>query len=166
MNIPLANGKPVSLLPVPMPVKNIGHDYAKEWSIDKDATCTQPGSKSHHCTRCKDKTEITEIPAKGHDFGEWVVITRPTATEDGFKVRTCSECHMEETEVILRLSLAIDINGNGSVNMQDLRLLLQHLADEDALIAEGAGDLNYDGAVNMMDARLLQQHLAGYQLEF
>lgn len=47
-----------------------GHACSEEWTIDVEATCTTPGSKSHHCTRCDAKTDVTEIQATGHSYGE------------------------------------------------------------------------------------------------
>ena len=44
----------------------LGHNHSEAWTVDKAATCTEKGSKSHHCTRCDDKADITEIPANGH----------------------------------------------------------------------------------------------------
>ncbi|MDD3832043.1 MAG: hypothetical protein PHW00_05265, partial [Clostridia bacterium] len=44
----------------------LGHDYATEFTIDTQATCTIVGSKSHHCSRCDSTTDVTEIPATGH----------------------------------------------------------------------------------------------------
>jgi hypothetical protein len=38
------------------------HNYSEEWTIDRDATTEEAGQKSHHCTVCGDKTDITEIP--------------------------------------------------------------------------------------------------------
>ena len=40
----------------------VGHDYSKEWTIDKEATYYEDGSKSHHCTRCDAKIDVTVIP--------------------------------------------------------------------------------------------------------
>ena len=40
----------------------LGHDYLQEWTIDKEATYYEEGSKSHHCTRCDDITDVTVIP--------------------------------------------------------------------------------------------------------
>ena len=40
----------------------LGHDYSKEWTIDKEATYYEDGSKSHHCSRCDDITDVTVIP--------------------------------------------------------------------------------------------------------
>ena len=40
----------------------VGHDYSKEWTIDKEATYYEDGSKSHHCSRCDAKVDVTVIP--------------------------------------------------------------------------------------------------------
>ena len=40
----------------------LGHDYSKEWTVDKEATYYEDGSKSHHCTRCDAKIDVTVIP--------------------------------------------------------------------------------------------------------
>ena len=42
-----------------------GHSFSTEWTVDVEATETTPGSKSHHCTVCDAKTDVTEIPATG-----------------------------------------------------------------------------------------------------
>ena len=48
--------------------------YYGEWDVTKDATCTEAGVKTRECRwpLCEHK-ETCEIPAKGHDFGEWTV---------------------------------------------------------------------------------------------
>ena len=66
----------------------LGHDYSTEWTIDVPATCTQNGSKSHHCTRCTDKKDVTEITATGHVGG--------TATCEEKAV--CVVCHEQYGE--------------------------------------------------------------------
>ncbi|MDE7164770.1 MAG: leucine-rich repeat protein [Clostridiales bacterium] len=43
-------------------INALNHDWRTEWSIDIEATTEHSGSKSHHCTRCSEKTDITEIP--------------------------------------------------------------------------------------------------------
>ena len=40
----------------------LGHDYSKDWTIDKEATYYEDGSKSRHCSRCDDITDVTVIP--------------------------------------------------------------------------------------------------------
>ena len=45
-----------------------GHSFSTEWTVDVEATETTPGSKSHHCTVCDAKTDVTEIPAIGPKY--------------------------------------------------------------------------------------------------
>ncbi|MDE6373646.1 MAG: hypothetical protein K2L72_04020, partial [Clostridia bacterium] len=46
----------------------LGHDFATDFTEDKAATCTEKGSKSKHCSRCGEKTEITEIAITAHNL--------------------------------------------------------------------------------------------------
>ena len=83
---------------VDVPVKV--HDYSDEWTVDVEAACND-GSKSHHCTRCDAKTDITVIPATGkHSFGDWKITKAATCTATGTKTRTCSVCKKVETQTI------------------------------------------------------------------
>ena len=84
-------------------VNALGHDYSKDWTIDKKATCTQEGSKSHHCTRCDEKVDVTVIPKTSHNFDDGVITTSPTCTKDGVKTYTCKDCKTTKTEVIKAL---------------------------------------------------------------
>ena len=84
-------------------VNALGHDYSKEWTIDKEATCTQEGSKSHHCTRCDSKADVTFIPKISHNYDDGVITTSPTCTKDGVKTYTCKDCKTTKTEVIKAL---------------------------------------------------------------
>ena len=65
----------------------LGHDYGSEWIVDVASTCTTIGSKSHHCSRCDDKADITETPATGHSYES--VVTGPACTEKGYTTHTC-----------------------------------------------------------------------------
>ncbi|MBR2446720.1 MAG: hypothetical protein IKB28_08690 [Clostridia bacterium] len=49
-------------------VEALDHDYSEQFTTDKEATCTEAGSKSRHCSRCDSTTEVTEIPAIQHDW--------------------------------------------------------------------------------------------------
>ena len=49
-------------------VSALDHSYSTEWTIDKEATCTETGIKSHHCIRCSARTDETEIPLSKHNF--------------------------------------------------------------------------------------------------
>lgn len=44
----------------------LGHDWEEEYTIDKEATCTEEGSKSIHCKNCDAIKDSMAIPATGH----------------------------------------------------------------------------------------------------
>ena len=68
-------------------VKALGHDMG-EWEVEKEATCTEGGSKKRVCQRdgC-DRTETEKIKASGHSHTS--EITAPTCTEKGYTTHTC-----------------------------------------------------------------------------
>ena len=86
-------------------IEALGHNYSDEWTVDKEATCEEAGSKSHHCTRpdCDSKTEVTEIAALGHEWGEGKETKAPTCTEAGEKTYTCTRCNATKTEEVAAL---------------------------------------------------------------
>lgn len=55
------------------------------------ASCT----KETVCSACNGT-----VPALGHDFGQWQVLTAPNCTKKGAQERICSRCHYSETEDI------------------------------------------------------------------
>lgn len=73
-------------VPEPEPVHE--HNYRKE--ITKMPTCTEPGIETYTCDCGDSYTE--EIPAKGHDEGEWSTVVEPTCTTEGKKVLKCTTC--------------------------------------------------------------------------
>ena len=82
-----------------------GHAYSEEWTIDVEATCTTPGSKSRHCTRCDAKTDVTEIQAIGHQT-ELQKAKDATCTEEGYTGdKVCTVCGevVEQGTVIAKL---------------------------------------------------------------
>ena len=93
-----------------IPVIGHVHQYDTEWTIDKEATCTVAGSKSHHCSGCDDKIDVTVIPAPGHNYGQ-LISQDKTCTEDGMEAHyKCSICNtyfnidqeeVEESSLIL-----------------------------------------------------------------
>ena len=89
-------------------IEALGHAYSDEWTVDKEATCEEAGSKSHHCTRpgCDSKSEVTEIAALGHEWGEGTETKAPTCTEAGEKTYTCTRCNATKTEAIEALGHA------------------------------------------------------------
>lgn len=66
--------------------------------MDKEATCTEDGSRHRVCSVCNE--EETEIIPAAHQFGAWESITAPTCTEKGSEQRICSICKEVETRNI------------------------------------------------------------------
>lgn len=69
-----------------------GHDYSKEWTIDKEATCLEEGSKSHHCVRCGDKTDVTSITKINHALDKTEAKQATHLTEGNIAYWQCSSC--------------------------------------------------------------------------
>ena len=70
-----------------------GHDYGSEWIVDQEASCIAEGSKSHHCSHCDAKSEVTAILALGHSAVK-TEAKAPTATEVGnIEYWYCSVCN-------------------------------------------------------------------------
>ena len=104
-----------------------------EWTVTKEASTTEPGSKTHSCSVCGFE-ETLEIPVLSHthsygtdwknnetshwhectcgdktdmtehSFGEWTVTKEASTTEPGSKTHSCSVCGFEETLEIPVLS--------------------------------------------------------------
>ena len=86
----------------------LNHVYSNDFTVDKEATCKEAGSKSRHCLRegCTSKTDITEIPKSIiHDMEEDEEKSIPaTCLTAGLEVKRCRVCGKEESTVIPRLS--------------------------------------------------------------
>ena len=71
---------------------------------EKPATCTESGhTAGTKCSVCgATLSGMEEIPALGHDWGEWTVTTPATCTEKGEEKRTCKRdgCNATETRKI------------------------------------------------------------------
>ena len=68
-----------------------------------EPTCTESGKESGKCSVCGDEVNEKEIPALGHDFGEWVVTKAPTCTEKGEETVACSRCDATDKKEIAAL---------------------------------------------------------------
>ena len=77
------------------------HEWEAEWTVDKEATCKEAGSKSHHCSRCDAKKEVTEIEkTDSHTWGEWSITKEATCKEAGSRQRECPVCGAKETAAV------------------------------------------------------------------
>ena len=71
----------------------LGHDWNAEYTTDVKPTCTQPGSKSIHCSRCDATKDVTEIEPLGHEWeDDFTIDVKPTCTQPGSKSIHCSRC--------------------------------------------------------------------------
>lgn len=97
-----------------------------DWEITTPATCTEKGEKRRYSKSNKELFESEEIPALGHDFGEWTVLVPPSETEEGTEIRICSRCDHKEYRPIdmLQAKAHIDV-------MDGDKLLYRENADED-----------------------------------
>ena len=68
------------------------HEY-DGWITEKNATCTEDGSRYRVCIKCAEGKETEVIPALGHDFSdEWTTLKDPTCTEEGEQAHVCERC--------------------------------------------------------------------------
>lgn len=78
----------------------LGHVYEAGEKVAP--TCTTSGYTVYVCKNDANHTYNVydaSQPAKGHSFGDWVVIEKATETKDGLKEKVCA-CGKKETEVI------------------------------------------------------------------
>ncbi len=84
-------------------VPALGHDYAEEFTVDEEATCTTEGSKSKHCKRCDAKGEVTAIAVAEHKYTAWKETLAAGCVTKGKKERSCESCGHAEEETIKAL---------------------------------------------------------------
>ena len=74
----------------------IGHSY-KDTIVDP--SCTERGNTVHECERCGYTYTDSYTEPTGHDYGEWVDLTKPTCTASGVMQRKCADCPQTETKI-------------------------------------------------------------------
>ena len=75
----------------------LGHSY-KDTVIDP--SCTERGNTIHECERCGHTYTDGYTEPTGHNFGEWVDLTKPTCTASGVMQRKCADCPQTETKIV------------------------------------------------------------------
>ncbi|MBR4770515.1 MAG: hypothetical protein IK090_06260 [Clostridia bacterium] len=83
------------------------HTPESEYTIDTPATCTEPGSKSYHCSGCGEAIAETAvpIPATGHTPAtEYTIDTPATCTEPGSKSYHCTVCSRIIDDTVVPIS--------------------------------------------------------------
>ena len=110
------------------------HIPADDFSIDEEATCTYPGSKSKHCTVCDAiiPETVEEIPQLDHTPDtEYSTISDPTCIAVGYQGKLCTVCG----EIIESTIVELPIDQNA------------HKVD-DWTVTEAANMLNPTGSRN------------------
>ncbi len=83
---------------VEIPWSDHVHDYSFDTKV-VEPDCINDGATIHFCM-CGDSYTENVVKALGHDFTIWSVIKEATFNESGLKMRTCTRCKFEETEII------------------------------------------------------------------
>lgn len=94
------------------------HTWDVDYTVDKEATCTEEGFKSIHCSKCDATKDKRIIPTLEHEYE--TIITKATASANGSVVKECSGCGDNITETIyypktLKLSTT-NYTYNGRIN--------------------------------------------------
>ena len=95
-----------------------------------------------------------------HTWDAGVVTTAPTYTTTGVMTYTCTECGETRTEEIPVLPVKPgDVNGDGVVNLMDIRSLKRYIADAvpAEIIVFANTDMDEDLSIGMKDLKLLKK---------
>lgn len=91
---------------------------------------------------------------------ETIYLYRGSTADEYFSADEYTKVYLDdETEIS-----AGDTNGDGNIDIKDIVLFAQYLADWDVVIDEITADCNGDGTVDMKDIVLLAQYLAGWNV--
>lgn len=67
------------------------HEWNTDYTIDKEPTCTEIGSKSIHCKNCSETKNVVTIPMTEHSYS-YVITKAATCSQEGIKEQVCSKC--------------------------------------------------------------------------
>lgn len=83
-----------------------GHVWNTDYTVDKQPTCTETGSKSIHCRNCREVKDVKAIEASGHTLGDWIIDKPATVETAGSRHKECETCGaILEKEEIKKLEL-------------------------------------------------------------
>ena len=98
-----------------------GHEYKTEWTVDKEASCTEEGSQSHHCKRCDNKTDVTVIKKKDHILEKTEAKEATHLTEGNIAYWTCQTCqkYFEDEAGTQEITLADTVIAKNTAHTPD-----------------------------------------------
>ena len=81
-------------------ISKLKHEYSTEYTIDKQPTCTEKGSKSYHCINCGAQGSAVTIAKTEHTYGDWEVTKAPQPGKSGSKQSVCVICGYKKTGTV------------------------------------------------------------------
>lgn len=111
------------------------HTWVKQDNIP--ATCEKGELEVEKCSVCGETKETEISDPLGHDYGEWVVIKKPTCTKYGLNKRYCKRCNdfevdtpeptgHQHTKIIDQRPATCEEKGyTGDVYCEDCRIIIQ-----------------------------------------
>ena len=80
----------------------ISHEHicSEEWTVEREATCTEKGLQIKTCAVCGETLETEEIPVIDHKFGDFIIVEEATCTKVGLKQRVCEYCGLETDRTV------------------------------------------------------------------
>lgn len=76
--------------PIPKVVEGVNHTHSYTSNVTTAPTCTTTGTAVYTCT-CGD-TYTEALAALGHNPGNWVIVTEPSASGPGLREKYCRRC--------------------------------------------------------------------------
>ncbi len=85
-----ANQEENGTVSTPQPIGDDGHVHDFEETVEKKATCYSAGRLKYSC-QCGEEYYV-DILSTGHVADDWEVVRKPTAENDGLRVKKCIYC--------------------------------------------------------------------------
>ena len=116
-------------------IAKTSHTWVKQDNIP--ATCEKGELEVEKCSVCGETKETEISDPLGHDYGEWVVIKKPTCTKYGLNKRYCKRCNdfevdtpeptgHQHTKIIDQKPATCEEKGyTGDVYCEDCRVIIQ-----------------------------------------
>lgn len=100
-------------------ISALGHEWDEEYTIDKNPTCDQTGSKSIHCKNCSATRSKLNIPPVGHKWNNGEIIHKPTTENAGKKIYKCIICgQIKEDSIPALVEVTTNVPDSNDSNQQ------------------------------------------------
>ncbi len=100
-------------VPTPTPastdISNHAHDYQE--TVVKKATCYAAGQMKYTCSICGDEYYV-DVMSTGHVPDDWEIVRKPTATEEGLRVKKCIYCD----EIVASEPIPVETTSGGNIS--------------------------------------------------